>query len=43
MVRPIKVHGHSDSYQMNRVQGGFCGIDSCDLKEVGRFDVIVVC
>lgn len=25
---------------MNRVQGGFCGADSCDLKEIRRFDSV---
>ena len=38
MLKTIKCHKFNDTYQMQKCYGGFAGIDSCDVLEVGRFD-----
>ena len=37
MLKTIRYHKYNDTYQMQRCYGGFAGVDSCDVSEVGAF------
>ena len=37
VVKPIKCNKYSDTYQMQDCYGGYKGVDSCDLLDVGNY------
>lgn len=37
VVKPIKCNKYSDTYQMQDCYGGYKGVDSCDLLDIGNY------
>ena len=37
MIKPMKSHQYSNSYQMHEQKGSFQGIDTCDVTDFGNF------
>jgi hypothetical protein len=38
-IRPMEARAYSNSYQMHKMRGSYCGIGTLDVTDLGRFDV----